>query len=147
VQHGDAHTIRVNEDEIGKAKAEYRAKRPRRIDGLTAGKAKRLLAPSKNGTKAAYTASDLTYDIRTGLVDLIPPEEGGGDHEERPAPKCEQRIGPPTKTEVASVSREHAKAMARAATPDMANAVMLSMEQHVEAADQAEAPRVAAASS
>jgi hypothetical protein len=78
VQRGDAHTIRVNEDEIGKAKAEYRVKRPRRIDGLTAGKAKGLLAPSKNGAKAAYTASDLTYDIRTGLVDLIPPEEGGG---------------------------------------------------------------------
>ena len=35
--------------------------------------------------------------------------------------------------------------MARAATPDMANTVMLLMEQHVEAADQTEAPRVAAA--
>ena len=60
--------------------------------------------------------------------------------------KREQRIGPPTKTEVASVSREHAKAMARAAaTPDMANTAMLSMEQHVGAADQTGAPRVAAA--
>jgi hypothetical protein len=68
--------------------------------------------PSKNGAQAAYTASDLTYDTRTGLVAIIPPEDWEEEHEERPAPKREQRIGPPTKTEVASVSREHAKVMA-----------------------------------
>jgi hypothetical protein len=90
--------------------------------------------PSKNGAQAAFTASDLTYDIRTGLVAIIPPEDWEEGHEERPAPKREQRIGPPTKTEVAPVSQEHAKAMPRAAKPDMANAVMLSMEQHAEAA-------------
>jgi hypothetical protein len=39
----------------------------------------------------------------------------------------------------------HSKAMARAAKPDMANTSMVSMEQHAEAADQTEAPRVAAA--
>jgi hypothetical protein len=50
-----------------------------------------------------YTASGLTYDIRTGLVAIIPPEYWEEEHEERPAPKREQRIGPPTKTEVASV--------------------------------------------
>jgi hypothetical protein len=126
-RRGDVHTTRVNEDEIGKAKAEYRVKRPRRIDGLTAGKAKGPLMPSKNGAQVAYTASDLTYDIRTGLVAIIPPEDWEEDHEERPAPKREQRIEPPTKTEVASVSREHAKAMVRATKPDMANTIMLSI--------------------
>jgi hypothetical protein len=133
-QRGDAHTIRVNEDEIGDAKAEYRVKRPRRIDGLTAGKAKGPLMPSKNGAQAAYTASDLTNDIRTGLVAIIPPEDWEEEHEERPAPK----------REVASVSREY-KVMARAAKPDMANTSTVSREQHAEAAEQAEAPRVAAA--
>ena len=99
---------------------------------------------SKNGAQAAYTASDLTNDIRTGLVAIIPPEDWEEDHEERLTPKREQRIGPPTKTEVASVSREH-KVMARAAKPDMANTSTVSREQHAEAADQTEASRVAAA--
>ena len=100
--------------------------------------------PSKNGAQAAYTASDLTNDIRTGLVAIIPPEDWEEEHEERLMPKREQRIEPPTKTEVASVSREH-KVMARATKPDMANTSTVSREQHAEAADQTEAPRVAAA--
>jgi hypothetical protein len=144
VQRGDAHTIRVNEDEIGKAKAEYRVKRPRRIDGQR-GRRRGFWHQARMAPKQPTRQVTWRTILRQAWLTSFHPKKGGGDHEERPAPKCEQRIGPPTQTEVASVSREHARAMARAATPDMSNTIMLSMEQHVEAADQTEAPRVAAA--
>jgi hypothetical protein len=95
-----------------------------------------LPVPSKNGI-APYSHADLKYDMQTGLIELVPLKGGTLDeeHDERQPPTEEQIIGPPSRTEMKSVERGHEHVMHNASQLDIANAVMLTVEQTMEEAD------------
>jgi hypothetical protein len=75
--------------------------------------------------------------MQTGLIELIPLDGKSQDeeHVERQPPTEEQRIGPPSETEVKSVEKGHEHVMRNASQLDIANAAMLAVEQTLEEAD------------